>query len=348
MFSSTPFVANYKTLASVAIVSAFLVGLAGCGGGGADTATVPTNPQIASTPTSMPANTISNTPANTSTPVSSTTSVNTMPTTGSPALPSVTNTVTPTAITANTPTPATATVTNAPVTTCNDPQASLPSRGTATHELVYEADGRNGNTLVTIQEFSQGLVNPNEASFGDGPYYGLLTVSAKTPVVDGLGISPLIDGIPFVSYYQLSNNRLGLIGYKSLSSQRGRTLATTLYTPVFYNPMFSLTTGQSVTHTVTSSISAMGSVPLLQSKTERIEFVGIESYVAGTTNYSVCKYITTDLSDGKTTTVWYWLGKDVLLQSVVQENDSLGNKVLVERRILKRAALNSAIYFTRA
>jgi hypothetical protein len=238
-------------------------------------------------------------------------------------------------------------VANAPLTVCSDPQTSLPSRGTATQELLYEADGRNGNQLITFREISQGLVNPNEASFGDGPYYGLLTIAAKIPVTDGLGISPFAETVSSIDYYQFSNNKPGLIGSKSLASPQGRTLATTLYTPAFYNPMFSLSAGQSVTYTVTSTVTPIGSIASLQSKTERVAFVGVEAYTAGTASYSACKYVTTDLSSGATTTRWYWLGKDVLLQSIAQENDSLGNKVLVERRMLKRAFLDGTLFFTR-
>ncbi len=352
MLSLTPLTAHYKTLTYMTIVGVFLAGLTGCGGGGsADPATPLASPQIVNTP----AGATSTTPLG-STPSSNTSSVGPAPTPSSTAVPSATLTVTPTTMPASTPTATvtltsgtttTATVTNAPVTTCSDPQASLPSRGTATQELVYEADGRDGNTLVTIQEFSQDLVNPNDASFGGGPYYGLLTVTDKTAVTDGLGISPLTGALPTVGYYQFVDNKQGLIGTVTLNTQRSRTLTTALYTPVFYNPMFSLAAGQSVTHTVTSLVTSIGNVTSSVSTTQRIEFVGIETYAAGTTSYTACKYVTTDLPAGKTTTAWYWLGRDVLLQSVVQENDSLGSKVLVERRILKRAALNSVLYFTR-
>jgi hypothetical protein len=352
MTTPTLCLTHYKTLWRTLLASATLAALAAltaCGGGGAATTAPAANPIVTLSPAPL-----MGTPSNSS--VSDTTSVGTTTAANTPtSTSSVASTSTPTVDVTNPPASPTSTAGTTPtvpavsITACNDPQTNLPSRGTATQTLLYEDDGRNGNTLTTIDEFSQGLVNPDVASFGTGPYYALLTVSTPIVVTDGLSISPLAGGVPFINYYQFSNNKPGLVGTKTLTTTRTRTLATTLYTPVFYNPLFSLVAGQSETYTVNSTVAASGATPNLQTKTQRIEHVGLVAYMVGPTSYTACKYITTDPSktNGETTTLWYWLGKDILLQSVIQENDSLGNKVLVERRILKSATLGGNVFFYR-
>jgi hypothetical protein len=200
--------------------------------------------------------------------------------------------------------------------------------------------------MSTIQETAQGLVDPDDASLGAGPYYGLYTYINTVEVVpDGLPIAQSGSQSRFIAYYQYDNTQPGLVGLKTLLPNR--TTTTTVYNPVVYNPTFALRPGQSITYTISGSyISA--SLTSTLSKTERIEYEGITSLLLNNINYSTCKYIVTDPSktNGETTTLWYWIGKDILLQSVIQAIDpATSNKVLVESKQLRRVTTDTNIIF---
>jgi hypothetical protein len=280
-------------LATILLASA---ALSACGGGGTN------SPDPVSTVLTNNTTTVTTTPAITPT-VSQPT-----PTSSSPS-----NTGTPTSSTGT----VTSTVTAAYNLCADTEEATDPSSTSRQTSQTYVYSGLGGDGSVNFT-----TTNQAKAAFkGAGSYFVRSVVSTST--LDGLAIPSLGGGAAelsnTVSYYERRNGLLGLVGSETYSrSDNVDTLQSTYsYSPVFFDNLFTLSASQTAfqtrTFTQTSTFSSAASF----SESQKVKYLGTETFKLGNKDYTVCKYEVQNTSPASqyVITRWYLAGRGILLES---------------------------------
>ncbi len=243
---------------------------------------------------------------------------------------------------------------------CANPQATVPPTIGTIATVDYESSGANENEASDTNFTEVGQASP--LGLGTGPYYA--TTAFTNSQIDGLGIPVKSNSFKDITHYhQWVNGQFDLVGFESYRSNPSTRvlLSTTQYSPALpYGMMkkdepvngrlFTMTAGQAVTQSFTATTSFVDTnmASIVKTRTQRIEFVGIDSVnPGGTQTYTACKFTNTEATaqGSQVTTLWYLQGKGVLLKSRTDITNSAGITETTNNTSLVKAVQSGSVIF---
>jgi hypothetical protein len=230
---------------------------------------------------------------------------------------------------------------------------------------VVSASGSNGDVLQEITTTNQQREKPNSLGY----YY--VRSAAVLNTADGLPI-PDIERIgtggptgKTISSYQFTNGQVGLVSEQQFdgSVPQPKELYTDLYSPVFFDRLFTLSAGQEINQTrIFTRQPFLGETFKAQSKigipashqaaantahtvSQRIKFLGVTPLTLGPNTYSTCKFEiqNTEPPSAQITTEWYLEGRGMLVQAIAQ----VGSNPPIRTQVLETAAESGKTFFPR-
>lgn len=221
--------------------------------------------------------------------------------------------------------------------------------------LNYETSGVTSNQTreIRIRQLSQ--VTLSSSVLNAGSYYATNANSngldTGLNILLGAGGSGSRFKSDVTSYYLLTNNQLDLAGSQNFDpfSAVSKVNSTKQYNPALPYGLMDKDSPVNQDFTITTSFTDTSKANTIQTKTQRIEFVGIESVnPGGTKTYTTCKFTNSEPVTGGTqvTTSWYLANQGILLQSEMEKVNTAGIAAApTDTTKLVKAVVNSAVVF---
>jgi hypothetical protein len=304
----SPVLLNCARTLSLAGLLAISALLSACGGGG--------GAQASGTTINGNGTTTNGTMTGTTPSVTSTTITSTLPT-GS----STTGTTT---VTSLDPAPDSSFYDTAVNNTCANAQENkFPENTTNSTLAEFEFSGRALDGTVGDGTLTVVKTNKPKEPFNKSGLYYKRNIETRE-LIDGLTIEPGASQQSRLttknedSYYELANNRFGLVGVNEfLTFGDPDPITTTFYVPTFYDRIFALAPGQSMLQSETSTVSSVDNGTQSVVITKRISYVNMETVDVRGKPYVTCKYEVRKVApqDNLVTTEWYLKGAGTLFKS---------------------------------